>query len=159
MNDHAEARTSDVMERYGEALGLSQAGDRVGARSRFDALWAEVGPAGDPLHRCAIAHAMADVQEDVHDELAWDLLALGAADELTDERVADAGVTSPVASFYPSLHLNLGDAYRRLGQTEQAIEHVRLARASLDTLPDDGYGALVRSGIERLEARLEDAGG
>jgi hypothetical protein len=144
-----------VMVRYGEALARSQGGDRDGARAQFDALWAEVGAHGDPLHRCAIAHAMADVQDELQDELVWDLRALAAAGELTDGRVAAAGVANPVAAFYPSLHLNIGDVYRRLGDVGRARDHLELGREALDALPDDGYGAMVRGGFDRLAARLD----
>jgi len=46
---------------------------------------------------------LADVQDDVHKELVWDLRALEAADLITDERAGLAGSTSPVAGFFPSL--------------------------------------------------------
>jgi len=59
------------------------------------------GESGDPFHRCALAHAMADVQDDVHEELLWDLRRLAAADLLTDERAARGGVAGPVAGFCP----------------------------------------------------------
>lgn len=71
---------------------------------------------------------MADVQEDVHGELAWDLQALEAADLVTDERAAQAGVTGSVAGFYPSLHLNLGECYRKLGDFDRTREHLQQGR-------------------------------
>ncbi|MDT4930415.1 MAG: hypothetical protein QOF92_3282 [Pseudonocardiales bacterium] len=83
---------------------------------------------------------MADVQDDVREELLWDLRALDAADLITDERVAQAGVTSPVAGFYVSLHLNLGECYRKLGDVDRAREHLKLGRDSASALRDDGYG-------------------
>ena len=36
---------------------------------------------------CVLAHSMADVQDDVRQELVWDQRALAAADPLTDDRV------------------------------------------------------------------------
>ncbi|MNY15826.1 hypothetical protein D3C86_1490590 [compost metagenome] len=57
-------------------------------------------------------------------------------------------------AFYPSLHLNLAEDYRKLGELDQARSHLARAREALDALPDDGYGHLIRGGIERLEARL-----
>lgn len=105
----------EVMQRISEGIELSQRGEREQARALFTELWKQVGDDGDVLHRCALAHSMADVQDDVHEELAWDLLALRDAESVTDERVAAAGIPSPVAGFYPSLHLNLGEAYRKLG--------------------------------------------
>ena len=68
---------------------------------------------------------MADVQDDVAEELRWDERALAAADGLTDERVAAGGVPAGVAGFYPSLHLNIAECHRRLGNPTQAREHLR----------------------------------
>lgn len=142
------------MARIGEGMALAQRGERVAARALFGEVWADIGPAGDPFHRCALAHAMADVQDDVTEELRWDERALAAADELTDERVAAGGVASGVAGFYPSLHLNLAECHRRLGDVAQAREHLERGRASLGALADDGYGRLIRGGYERLAERL-----
>jgi hypothetical protein len=147
----------DVMRRLGAALELAQSGDRAGARLRYEEIWADVGPEGDPFHRCAVAHAMADVQDDPRDELRWDARALEAAELLTDERVADAGVAGPARSFRPSLHLNLADVHLRLGDRAEAAHHVAAGRAALDALADDGYRAMVVGGLDRVAGALEDA--
>ena len=108
-----------TMTRIGKSIELNQHGEREAARAVFAQVWSDIGEeSGDPFHRCALAHSMADVQDDVHDELVWDLRALEAADLMTDERAAQAGVTGPVAGFYPSLHLNLGECYRKLGDLD-----------------------------------------
>jgi hypothetical protein len=145
------------MARVAEAMELSQAGRAPEARALFAEIWADLGPDGDPLHRVAVAHAMADVQDDPRDELAWDLRALEAVEGLTDERAAAAGVTGPVAAFYPSLHLNLGEDYRKVGDVTAARRHLELGRAAVGTLPDDGYGTMIRGGLEGLAARLGKA--
>ncbi len=99
----------------GDGIGLRERGEREAARRLFAELWDEIGgDAGDTFHRCAIAHFMADVQDKVEDELAWDLRALAAAEALSDDRVAQCGLSTPVAAFYPSLHLNLGECYRNI---------------------------------------------
>ncbi len=152
--------TTDLpMVRIGEAIALSQTGDRPAARARLAELWRDIGgEAGDPLHRCGVAHAMADVQDDVMDELFWDLQALAAADLVTDERSRGAGA-GPVSGFYPSLHLNLGDCYRRLGDPDDAWLHLHRGLASLRVLPDSGYRQLVEQGLERLGERLRESAG
>ncbi|MFF5565147.1 hypothetical protein ACFY7Z_30280 [Streptomyces sp. NPDC012623] len=71
-----------VMTRIGQAAMLLHGGDREEARNRLGALWAEIGESGPPLHRCTLAHYMADTQDDPGDELAWDLRALTAAEGL-----------------------------------------------------------------------------
>ncbi|MGH3631631.1 MAG: hypothetical protein ACRDRL_29860 [Sciscionella sp.] len=97
---------------------------------------------------------MADVQDEVHEELRWDLEALAAADLLTDERAARGGVTGPVAGFYPSLHLNLAECYRKLGELDLAREHLDRGRASVGALRNDGYGEMIKVGLDRLADRL-----
>src|SRR5437764_9445462 len=130
-----------TMARVAEAVELGRTDE---ARALFATIWADLGPDGDPLHRVAVAHAMADLQDDPHDELAWDLHALAAIEDVSDERAAAAGVTSPVAAFYPSLHLNLGEDYRKVGDPQAARRHLDLGLAAAAALPDDGYGAMIR---------------
>ncbi|MGH2632327.1 MAG: hypothetical protein ACRDG3_02850 [Tepidiformaceae bacterium] len=142
------------MSDLGEAAELGRRGERAAARERFRALWERVGPDGDALHRCAIAHSMADVQDDIHDELRWDLEALAVAEQITDEQATAAGAGLTVAGFYPSLHLNLASCYRRLGDPDRAREHLLLGREAAGALPEDAYGDMVRSEIGRLERAL-----
>ncbi|MEJ7630731.1 MAG: tetratricopeptide repeat protein [Nocardioidaceae bacterium] len=147
-----------TMARIAEGIELRQRGDRDAARRLFWELWTEIGgDHADPFHRCALAHSMADVQDDIREELIWDLRAVDAAQLVTDERAARAGLKSPVASFYPSLHLNLGECYRKLGDRDQARQHLQAGGAAIDALPDDGYGRMIRAGLERLAQRLDDA--
>ncbi len=141
----------EMMVQIGKGIELGQAGERGAARELFIDLWAQIGPAGDPLHRCALAHSMADVQDGPDDELVWDLRALEAADTVTGDR---AGVVGPVSGFYPSLHLNLGDVYRRLGELERARAHLDAGRAAVGALGDDGYSHMVKGGLDRLADRL-----
>ncbi|MFC4105593.1 hypothetical protein [Micromonospora zhanjiangensis] len=138
-----------------EAVAQGQAGDRETARRRLTEIWATIGADGDPFHRCVLAHYLADLQDDPADELTWDLRALAAADSLTDERAQrhDSGLS--VAGFRPSLHLNLGEDYRKLGDLGRAREHLALAEAAAPVLGDDGYGEMIRSGIARLAESLD----
>jgi tetratricopeptide (TPR) repeat protein len=141
--------------RIGEAAQLNQSGQRDAARQQLADIWDEIGgEQGDPLHRCVLAHTMADTQDDVRDELLWDQRALAAAALVTDERHAQAGVPMPVAALYPSLHLNLGECYRKLGELDRAHEHLRQAQDTIGALGDDAYGQLIRDGLDRLEKLL-----
>lgn len=141
--------------RIGQAVQLGHQGEREAARLQFAEIWDEIGgEQGDPLHRCTLAHAMADVQDDVREELLWDQRALAAADLLTDARMTQAGVSLPVAGLYPSLHLNLSECYRKLGDLDRAREHLQHAHATIGVLGDDGYGQLIRDGLEQVAGRL-----
>ncbi|EKX66524.1 tetratricopeptide repeat protein [Streptomyces ipomoeae 91-03] len=147
-----------MMTRIGQVVMLHHAGDREEARDRFLKLWAEIGEDGDPLHRCTLAHYMADTQDAPEEELLWDLRALSAADELTDGRVAEHHDGLAVRAFYPSLHLNLAADYTKLGRPEAARSHLGLAKGAIGALGDDSYGDGIRAGIERLETRLDEEG-
>lgn len=148
--------TDDTLLRVNKGVQLHhQQGRRVAARDLFAQIWADIGgERGDPLHVCVLAHAMADVQDDVHQELLWDERALAAAHALTDTRVVEAGIALPVAALYPSLHLNLAECHRKLGDLDSAREHLRQARSGIGALSDDPYGQLIRNGLDEVTRRL-----
>ncbi|MCZ4078949.1 hypothetical protein O1W68_13425 [Rhodococcus sp. H36-A4] len=123
-------------------------------RERLLALWERVGAGGDPLHRCTIGHYLADVCDDAAEALTWDIRALDAADTLTDDRVKAHHASLNVAGFYPSLHLNLADNYRRLSSFAAATRHLDEAKRRLGVLSDDGYGRIVRDGIDHVTVAL-----
>ena len=143
-----------VMARILQAQQAALSGERPEAGASFARIWDEIGPDGDPLHRVTLAHYMADVQEDPHGELDWDLRALAAADSLTGERARQYHATLAVRGFYASLHLNLAADYEKLGQVRDARRHLALAEAATPDLPDGGYGDLIRSGIAAARHRL-----
>ena len=147
--------TEQTLIRIGEAAQLNHQGERDAARRRLAEIWDEIGgERGDPLHRCTLAHAMADVQDDPRDELVWDERALTAADLLTDERLAQAGVDMSARGLYPSLHLNLSECHRKLGDLGRAREHLQQAQAMIDALGDDEYGRMIRDGMAQIAEKL-----
>ncbi|MGW8885399.1 hypothetical protein [Streptomyces sp. NPDC055749] len=156
MAEQQEASQDAVMTRIGQAIMLLHGGDREEARNRLGAIWSEIGEHGDALHRCTLAHYMADTQDDPGDELAWDLRALTAADGLTDERAAQHRDALAVRAFYPSLHLSLAVDYLKLHRPEAARLHLDRARDTAGVLTHDGYGGGVRAAIGRLEQRMRD---
>jgi hypothetical protein len=156
MERQEQTAPDTVLTRIGQVVMLHHAGDREEARHRFLDLWAEIGEHGDPLHRCTLAHYLADTQDDPGDELAWDLRALTAAEAISEDGLPSG---EAVRAFYPSLHLNLADDYLKLGQCDAARTHLRRARGAAAALADDRYGDGVWAAIERLESRLGEGGG
>ncbi|GGX73016.1 hypothetical protein GCM10010510_17160 [Streptomyces anandii JCM 4720] len=156
MERQEQAASDAVLTRIGQSVMLHHAGDREEARGRLLDLWTEIGEDGDPLHRCTLAHYMADTQDDPADELAWDLRALSAAEELAADRPAGHEDAPAVRALYPSLHLNLAADYAKLGRREAARTHLRRARTAAAALDTDTYGEGIRTAIRQLETRLRE---
>lgn len=143
-----------VLERIAAAYAIFTAGRRAEAREAFAAIWTDIAEDGDPYHQCVLSHYMADAQDQLADELAWDRRALDAADRIVRERPDAASLT--LLSFYPSLHFNLADVMFRSGDRDGARRHLALAQQATGALADDGYGRMVRGAIDRLATRLAE---
>jgi len=142
-----------IMRRAFAAQQRVMQGDRAGARELYAALWAEIGESGDAKHRVWIAHITADVQDDPAEEVRWDLIALAAADEIA-EAADPFGLD--VRAFYPSLHLNLGEGYRKLGDRERARHHLREAEVHAAGQPADDELSGIVAAIAALRVRLDE---
>ncbi|UGY94825.1 hypothetical protein [Streptomyces gobiensis] len=162
MSQQQEASEHAMTTRIGQAVILHRGGDREEARNRLAGLWQELGTDGDLLHRCTVAHYMADTQEDPEAELEWDLRALAAADALAGEQATGEQATGEeqalvVRSFYPSLYLSLAADHLKLrdgAAARRELDRTRGALGELGELDDDEYGAGIQAAIERLERRL-----
>ncbi|GAA4905099.1 hypothetical protein LX16_3571 [Stackebrandtia albiflava] len=139
-----------TMEAIGRAVVEGRTGSIPSARRKLLNLWSEIGVTGDPLHRCSLAHYLADLYEDPAQALAWDVRALDAADAVTEQRAHEHHTDLHIAGFYPSLHLNLADDYRRLGSFEAATEHIHAAEEHAHHLPRDAYGASLRIALDEV---------
>jgi hypothetical protein len=135
----------DVLGRIGEAVAQDYAGDRERARASLAALWDEIHPDGDALHRCMLAHYMADMQDDPHAELWWDRRALEAAAAIAGEAARE---------YFPSLYLNQAEDYRKLGDWDAARMHLARAADLAGALPQNGYGDMIRRGIAGVAAQI-----
>ncbi|MGO4615936.1 hypothetical protein AB4305_24570 [Nocardia sp. 2YAB30] len=122
--------------------------DSTAARQALEKLWNELGEHADALHRCVIAHHLADLQDEAADALRWDQRALAA--------VFGPGIPldEGLRGFLPSLYLNLADSHRRVGEFEVARMQLAIARGHLDVLAADAYGALIRTRLRSVEAAL-----
>jgi len=72
----------------------------------------------DDYEACIAAHYLARFQDSPEATLYWNEMALRYAQAVEDERVE---------KFYPSLYLNLGSAYEKLGNLEEAQRHYEFA--------------------------------
>ncbi|MGJ9411941.1 hypothetical protein ACHAAC_04445 [Aeromicrobium sp. CF4.19] len=143
-----------TMKAITEAVAAGREGQIDSARQRLLSLWGDVGVTGDPLHRCTLAHFLADLHDDPAAALAWDIRAYDAAEAVTDHRVQEHHASLHIAGFYPSLHLNLADGYRRLGAFDLASEHITAAKGHAGALAADEYGDLIRTAITEVETAI-----
>ena len=137
------------------AVGLALGGDRDAGAMALAQCWARTGDA-DHARRCVLAHYLADLESDLADEIAWDERALAAYAHVDDEDLTVIGIPH-AGGMAPSLHLNLGDGYLRAGRMDEARAQLAAGVAQVEVLGADGYGAMIRQGLERLAARI-DAG-
>ena len=138
-----------------EAIGRAQTGDRATGRQALRACWEQTEPA-QHAYRCVLAHYLADVEDAVDDEVAWDTTALAEYAFLGGDDLAAVGIPD-AAGLAPSLHLNLGDGYLRQGRTAEAAEQLRAGLGAVAALGDDGYGRMIRDGLDRLASRIDNA--
>ena len=137
------------------AVGCALAGDMQRGRDALSDCW-EGTTEADHAQRCVIAHYLADLQSALDEEVRWDEVALSEFAHVADEDLAPVGIPSAVG-LAPSLHLNLGDGYFRQGRVAAARAQLQAGMQSRSDLPADGYGALIRSGLDRLEKRVQAA--
>ncbi len=134
------------------AVGVALGGDPPQGRHDLRACWDGTAPT-DQAQRCVLAHYLADLEDNLAAEVAWDERALAAFAHVQDADLTPVGIPA-AASLAPSLHLNLGDGYLRQGRTAPARDQLAAGLAALRALPDDGYGAMIRRGLTGLQERL-----
>ncbi len=140
-------------EQITSAVTTTMGGDAEGGRAALTRCWDATGP-GDHAARCVLAHYLADLEPDLADEVAWDEQALVEFASIGRSDLTAVGITD-TRLLAPSLHLNLGDGYLRAGRREDARRALAEGYAAVELLPDDGYGDMIRGGLDGLAARLD----
>jgi len=86
------------------------------------------------------AHYVARHQPTVKDKLEWDERALEFALQPDDD---------DMKSNFPSLYLNIAKCYEDLRDRKNSLKNYQAALSFANALPDDGYGRMIKSGIEK----------
>lgn len=131
-------------------------GDRSRGKDLLEECWA-VTQGEDHAQRCVVAHYLADLQDDLDEEIRWDETALRAYQHVGETDLAAIGIAS-ASGLAPSLHLNLGDGYARRGDVWAARRELDAGLACIAALGDDGYGTMIRKGLAELAKRLSEGG-
>lgn len=135
-----------------EAIGAAQGPDKEQGRALLEQCW-DATEAGDHAQRCVLAHYLADTASELDEEIQWDETAVAEHRFIEDADLLPLGIPS-AAGFVPSLELNLADGHHRRGDRERARRHLERGRAAAGALGDDGYGAMIRAGLDALAQRL-----
>ncbi|HET7899930.1 MAG TPA: hypothetical protein VFL59_02005 [Candidatus Nanopelagicales bacterium] len=136
------------------AVQVALTGDRAEGRMLLENCW-DATPSGEHAKRVVIAHYLADLQDELDDEIRWDESALTDYPRVGETDLAAIGIAS-ASGLAPSLHLNLGDGYLRRGDLQAARQQLDAGIAAAGALGDDGYGDLVRKGLDGLAQRLAE---
>ena len=137
------------------AVTAALGGERDRGRELLLACWADTCQT-DHAQRCVLAHYLADLESDLGAEVRWDRVALEEHARVGDGDLAAIGIPS-ARGMLPSLHLNLADGLLRSGDVAGARLHLEAGKAGQDVLGDDGYGGMIRDGLQRLAGRIEEA--
>ena len=126
------------------AAGMAVDGDADAASALFARAW---DARRDDFDASVAAHFVARHQPTPELTLEWNVRAVQHAEAVTDGRANE---------LLASLYLNLGDAYRIVGQLTEASSAAQKASDAVAHLPLGGYRDFVVLGIERLHSRLAE---
>ena len=101
--------------------------------------------AANDFDKFIAAHYIARHQKTVDGKLQWDKTALELALIIKEDGIEGA---------YPSLYLNIAKCYEDLNDFAQAKENYQNALAYTGFLNDDGYGSMIKAGIENGIGRV-----
>ena len=101
--------------------------------------------AKNDLEKFIAAHYVARHQKSTADKLKWDIEALNFALKIENE---------DIKASYPSLYLNIGKCYEDLKDFVKAYENYLLAFDYTIFLPNDGYGNMIKSAINKGMERV-----
>jgi len=136
-----------IVKLCAEGMDLEGEGKNEEAAKVFLQAWEQ---ASDDKEKFTAAHYVARHQENVADKLVWDEIALDLALKIKDDSVKGA---------YPSLYLNIAKGYEDLKEFDKAIKNYKTALSYVDSLHEDGYGKMIKGGIEngleRIKAHLK----
>lgn len=137
------------------AQGMEQEGEgnTVQAMELFTRAWNE---ATTPQEQFIAAHYVARHQTSIAGKLHWDETALKLHWDETALNIALEIGDNEVKQSLPSLYLNVAKGYEDTHNYALAEQYYKQALAHTQYLPDDGYGNLVRMGINNGLQRVAE---
>ena len=133
-----------VIQLCAKGMELEGQGKLTEATNYFEEGW---NFAGTDLEKFIAAHYVARHQKNISDKLKWDNTALRHALNVEDEGIKEA---------LPSLYLNIGKCYEDLNDLENARSNYQSAFSFATSLPDNGYGNMIKAGINKGFDRIKE---
>jgi tetratricopeptide (TPR) repeat protein len=126
-----------IVKLCAQGMALEGEGKSEEALQLFQQAWNE---ATNDFEKFIAAHYVARHQNSVAEKLQWDETALDLALKINDPKMKGS---------YPSLYLNIAKCYEDMKDFDNARKNYQLALSYTNFLPDDGYGNMIRSGINK----------
>src|SRR6476620_8662859 len=131
------SQDNKVVQLCARGMELEGQGKLEEASKHFAEAW---NHAVSHFEKFTAAHYVARHQSCVVDKLKWDKLALTHALHIKDESIKD---------MLPSLYLNIGKCYEDMNDWQEAKTNYQAAHSYTMHLPDNGYGNMIKSGIQK----------
>lgn len=132
-----------IIKLCAQGMQLEGEGKAGEAKQLFYQAWND---ATTPFEQFTAAHYVARHQPTIKDKLHWDEKCLHLALGITDENIS---------ATYPSLYLNVGKCHEDLGNKAEALICYTKAQEFARFLLNDGYGNMIKAGIEQALHRLQ----
>src|ERR1700722_13252472 len=127
---------NNIVKLCAQGMMYEGEGKPAEAHEMFLQAWNE---STNELEKFTSAHYVARHQKTVADKLHWDETALNFALRINDESMK---------ANYPSLYLNIAKCYEDLDDHNNSGKNYQLAFSFSNLLPEDGYGKMIKKGIE-----------
>lgn len=132
-----------VIQLCAKGMELEGHGQTADAGGLFNEAW---DIATSDFEKFTAAHYVARHQQNVTDKLRWDKTALQHALQIEDKSMKET---------LPSLYLNIGKCYEDLNDFANAKSNYQEAFSFTPLLPDNGYGNMIRKGINNALDRVK----
>jgi rifampin ADP-ribosylating transferase len=136
-------QNNKIVQLCAEGMNMEGRGEHEQAKKLFQQAWDE---SISDLEKFISAHYVARHQNNVADKLKWDQTALQFALKINGENIEEV---------FPSLYLNIGKCYEDLKETDLALSNYKSALAFSKFLPENGYGKMIKTGINNGIARAQ----
>jgi tetratricopeptide (TPR) repeat protein len=128
--------SNNIVKLCARGMSMEAEGNSKEAAHLFLKAWAD---STNNFEKFTSAHYVARHQKTIEDKLKWDETALHFALQINDD---------DIKVHFSSLYLNIGKCYEDLKDFDSARKQYQLALSYLEFLSEDGYGKMIKSGVE-----------